>query len=99
MCSVIDPETSIKQNMTAWLTGRGTGSNRRYRRSIGIDVGNLLASAEQLESNRLRRDASWSLLAGKCFSSSAISPSRLANPTRPVASMRCGETRNSAWSA
>lgn len=28
MCSVIEPETSIRQNMTAWVTGFGTTSKR-----------------------------------------------------------------------
>ena len=35
MCSDIEPETSIRQNMTACATGFGTGSKRRYRMSIG----------------------------------------------------------------
>ena len=29
MSSVIEPETSIRQNITAWATGRGEGSKRR----------------------------------------------------------------------
>ena len=28
MCSVIEPETSIRQNITAWATGFGCASNR-----------------------------------------------------------------------
>src|ERR1700687_3876395 len=35
MCSDIEPDTSIRQNMTAWATGFGTVSKRRYRMSIG----------------------------------------------------------------
>ncbi len=29
MCSVMDADVSIRQNMTAWATGRGTGWKRR----------------------------------------------------------------------
>ena len=28
MCSVIEPDTSIRQNITAWATGFGIGSKR-----------------------------------------------------------------------
>src|SRR6185436_13875199 len=45
MCSVIEPETSIRQNITAWAIGFGVGSNRRYLMSIGSLVGIRLALA------------------------------------------------------
>ena len=61
MCSVIEPDTSIRQNITAWATGFGTVSKRRKRMSIGSmngmrrsfafqrrDLGNQLIPARRL---------------------------------------------------
>ena len=38
MCSVIEPDTSIRQNITACATGRGIGSNRLIADVERIDV-------------------------------------------------------------
>jgi hypothetical protein len=48
MCSVMEPETSMRQNITACAIGFGVGSRRRKRTSSRIDEGNDARAASEL---------------------------------------------------
>ena len=89
MCSDIEPDTSIRQNMTAWATGFGTVSKRRNRMSIGSMNGirrTFAFNASISASNSLRRTSSQS-------SSSASSCAIVSGRGRRNATRRASATR------
>ena len=90
--SSIEPETSIRQNITAFVVGTGTLTRLRKRRSIGSRKGMRSSRARRawMRSSSSLRSASRSGLAGRVLTSSRSSSSSRNSPREiaPIARRR-----------